>query len=247
MNKVMLITGSGRGIGAATARLAAEQDYFVCINYRQDQQSAEQLVDTIRSQGGQALAIAADVSQDSEVQRLFAAVDTQGTLCALVNNVGIVAPSARVDELSAERIQHLLNTNVLSYFLCAREAVRRMSQAYGGQGGCIVNVSSAAARLGSPGEYVDYAASKGAIDSLTTGLALEVANEGIRVNAVRPGFIHTDIHASSGDPERVLHRQHLLPMRRGGYPEEVAEAIIWLLSAQASYVTGSFIDVAGGR
>jgi len=247
MKKVLLITGAGRGIGAATARLAAARGYQVCVNYLNDNASASRLIEGIRSAGGHAIAVAADVSQESEVERLFAAVDEMGPIAALVNNVGILDQASRVEDLSAERIQRVLCTNVISYFMCAKQAVRRMSLARGGCGGCIVNVSSAASRLGSPGEYVDYAASKGAIDSLTTGLALEVATDGIRVNAVRPGFIHTGIHAGSGDPERVSRLQHLLPMKRGGQPEEVAEAILWLLSDQASYVTGNFIDLAGGK
>lgn len=245
---LILITGAGRGIGAATARLAAARGYAVCVNYRSDEASATAVVEAIRRDGGSAVALRADVSNEAGVRALFTAVDAQpGRLAALVNNAGMLERQCRVDELDADRLQRVLATNVIGPFLCAREAVRRMSTRHGGSGGAIVNVSSMASRLGAPGEYVDYAASKGAIDTLTIGLAREVAAEGIRVNAVRPGLIHTDIHASGGEPGRVDRIGPTLPMGRGGTPEEVARAILWLLSEEASYATGSFIELAGGR
>lgn len=249
---ILLVTGGGRGIGAATARLGAQAGYAVCVNYRSDEASARRVVGEIESAGGQALAIQADVSVESDVMRLFEACDERlGAVTALVNNAGILERQMRVDEMDAGRLQRVLAVNVVGAFLCAREAVRRMSTRPGGpfqgSGGAIVNVSSAAARLGSPGEYVDYAASKGALDTLTLGLSKEVADEGIRVNAVRPGFIRTDIHADGGEPDRVERVAGSLPMGRGGEPEEVARAILWLLSPEASYVTGSFVDVSGGR
>jgi NAD(P)-dependent dehydrogenase (short-subunit alcohol dehydrogenase family) len=245
---VILVTGASRGIGAATARLAARHGYRVCVNYVSDERAAAAVVSDIVERGGHAIAAQADVSRAADVDRLFRLVDERlGRLNALVNNAGVIGRQCRVDELDEDRLRRILTTNVSGYFLCAKQAVLRMSTAHGGTGGVIVNVSSAASRLGSPGEYVDYAASKGAVDTLTTGLALEVAAEGIRVNAVRPGFIHTDIHATGGDPNRVERLQGNLPMRRGGRPEEVAEAIVWLLSDQASYVTGSFLDLAGGK
>ncbi len=245
---ILLVTGGGRGIGAATARLAAQRGYRVCINYRRDAEAAQALVAAIVREGGEALALQADVSQEAEVLRLFEAIDRlPDPLTALVNNAGTLEQQMRLDEMSAARLQRVLATNVLGPLLCAREAVRRMSTAHGGRGGAIVNLSSMAARLGSPNEYVDYAASKGAIDSLTIGLAKEVAGEGIRVNAVRPGLIHTDIHAQGGEPGRVERLQSSIPMGRGGQPEEVARAILWLLSDEASYATGTFIDLSGGR
>ena len=248
MNKVILITGSSRGIGAATARLAAERGYAVCVNYLANQPAAQAVVAEITAKGGSAIAVQADVSQEADVIGLFAAVDRQlGALSALVNNAGTLETQMRVDEMDAARINRLLTTNVTSYFLCAREAVRRMSTRYGGNGGAIVNVSSVASRLGSAGEYVDYAASKGAVDTLTIGLSREVATEGIRVNAVRPGFIYTDIHALGGEPGRVDRVKAVVPMQRGGQPIEVAHAILWLLSDEASYATGTFIDLAGGK
>lgn len=248
MNKIALITGASRGIGAATAKLLAQQGYDICINYRSDAQAAQQVVDTVIAQGQKAIAVQADISQESDVLRLFEQADQQlGTLTALVNNAGILKPQSRVADLTAERINQLLTTNVTGYFLCCREAVKRMSTKQSGQGGAIVNVSSVAARTGSPNEYVDYAATKGAIDTLTTGLSLEVADEGIRVNGVRPGFIYTDMHADGGEPGRVDRLSPVIPMKRGGQPEEVAQAIAWLLSDAASYTTGSFIDLAGGK
>jgi NAD(P)-dependent dehydrogenase (short-subunit alcohol dehydrogenase family) len=245
---VMLVTGGSRGIGAATAMLAARRGYAVCVNYRRDRDAADEVVRRIEAGGGVAIAVAADVSQESEVVRLFGTLDaTLGPITALVNNAGILERQARVEDMTADRLYRVLATNVVGYFLCAREAVRRMSTRHGGRGGAIVNVSSAASRLGSAGEYVDYAASKGATDTLTIGLAQEVAAEGIRVNAVRPAFIHTDIHAAGGEPGRVERVAPSVPMRRGGHPDEVARAILWLLSEEASYSTGAFIEVAGGR
>jgi len=248
MKKVILITGGSRGIGAAAARLAGQRGYSVCVNYRQDRAEAEGVVKAIEAGGARAIAVAADVSVEADVRRLFATVDeTLGPLTALVNNAGILETQMRVDAMEAERLQRVFATNVFGPFLCAREAVRRMSTKRGGAGGAIVNVSSAAARTGSPGEYVDYAASKGALDTMTIGLASEVAQEGIRVNAVRAGFIHTALHASGGEPDRVERVKASVPMKRGGTPEEVAQAILWLLSDEASFTTGPFVDVAGGR
>lgn len=248
MNRVMLVTGGSRGIGAATARLAAARGYAVCVNYLKNQAAADAVVDEITRSGGRAIAVAADVSLEEDVVKLFKTVDEQlGTLTALVNNAGILETQMRVEQMDAARLNRIFTANVTSCFLCAREAVRRMSTAHGGRGGAIVNVSSAAARLGSAGEYVDYAASKGAVDTLTIGLSREVAAEGIRVNAVRPGFIYTDIHASGGEPGRVDRLKDAIPMKRGGHADEVANAILWLLSDEASYAAGTFIDVAGGK
>jgi NAD(P)-dependent dehydrogenase (short-subunit alcohol dehydrogenase family) len=245
---VIVVTGGSRGIGAATARLAAERGYAVCVGYLRNRGAADEVVGDIESAGGRAIAVAGDIASEADVCRLFETVDRElGRLDALVNNAGILDRQMRVEDMRAERLDRMFSTNVTGYFLCAREAIRRMSTRHGGSGGAIVNVSSGAARLGSPGEYVDYAASKGAIDTMTIGLAREVAEEGIRVNAVRPGFIYTDIHASGGEPGRVDRVKELAPMKRGGQPEEVARAILWLLSDEASYTTGSFIDVTGGR
>ncbi|KMK07162.1 SDR family oxidoreductase [Pluralibacter gergoviae] len=245
---IALVTGASRGIGKATALLLAKAGYTVAVNYRHNIVAATAVVNAIAAQGGKALALRADVGDEAQVMAMFSALDREGEpLAALVNNAGILFQQSRVEDLTAARINQVLSTNVTGYFLCCREAVKRMSHRRGGQGGAIVNVSSAASRLGSPGEYVDYAASKGAVDSLTIGLSLEVAAEGIRVNGVRPGLIYTDIHASGGEPGRVDRVAASLPMQRGGQPEEVAEAIAWLLSDSASYVTGSFIDLAGGK
>lgn len=245
--KVVLVTGGGRGIGAATAKLFAQNGYRVCINYKSDSVSANRVVDDIESAGGECIAIQADVSKEEEVVRLFLLVDERlGTLDVLVNNVGILKKQSRLVDLTAERINEILTTNVTSYFICSREAVKRMSTAIGGAGGTIVNVSSGAAKSGSPNEYVDYAASKGAVDTLTKGLSLEVAAEGIRVNCVRPGLIYTDMHADGGEPSRVDRLKENIPLKRGGKPEEVAEAILWLASEKSSFSTGSILDVIGG-
>lgn len=248
MESIALITGASRGIGAASARLLAAQGLTVCVNYRQQQTRATALVAQLQSAGHTAFAVQADVSEEAGVRTLFRTVDARaGRLTVLVNNAAMLSQQMRVDQMTATRINRMLTTNVTSAFLCCREAVLRMSSKHGGHGGAIVNVSSAAARLGSAGEYVDYAASKGAIDTLTRGLALEVADEGIRVNCVRPGFIYTDMHADGGEPGRVDRVAPQIPMRRGGTAEEVAAAIAWLASEQASYATGAFIDLAGGR
>jgi NAD(P)-dependent dehydrogenase (short-subunit alcohol dehydrogenase family) len=244
----ILVTGASRGIGAATARVLAAKGHNLCINYHKQKHKADQLVEQLQTQGVKAIAVQADVSQEQQVVNLFRAMDEQlGPLTGLVNNAGILLPQMPVEQMDAERINRLLTTNVTSYFLCCREAIKRMALKNGGQGGAIVNVSSAAARLGSAFEYVDYAASKGAIDTLTRGLSIEVAKQGIRVNCVRPGFIATDMHADGGEPNRIERVRSFIPMGRGGEPEEVANAIAWLLSEDASYVTGSFTDIAGGR
>jgi NAD(P)-dependent dehydrogenase (short-subunit alcohol dehydrogenase family) len=248
VKRILIVTGGGRGIGAATARLAAQRGYAVCVNYAHNQIAAQSVVDEIKEEGGQAIAVAGDVSSEPEVVRLFESVDKAfGRVTDLVNNAGVLERQVRVEQMDAARLNRIFATNVTGAFMCAREAVRRMSTRHGGAGGAIVNVSSAAARLGAPGEYVDYAASKAAIDTFTIGLAKEVATEGIRVNGVRPGVIYTDIHASGGEPDRVDRVKSSVPMRRGGRVEEVAQAILWLLSGEASYTTGAFIDVAGGR
>ncbi|MCD2340053.1 SDR family oxidoreductase [Ideonella azotifigens] len=245
---VLLVTGGGRGIGAAVALAAAAAGHAVAVNYHRDEDSAQKVVERIAAAGGKAIALQADVSQEEQVLRMFAAVDeTLGRLNGLVNNAGMLAPQMRVEHMTAARLQQVLATNVIGSFLCAREAVRRMARSHGGAGGAIVNLSSMAAKLGAPGEYVDYAASKGAVEALTIGLAKEIAAEGIRVNGVRPGLIHTDIHASGGEPGRVQRLEASVPMGRGGQPEEVAAAVLWLLSDAASYCTGTFIDVSGGR
>lgn len=248
MQKVLLITGASRGIGAATARLAARRGWAVAVNYHRQRDAAQAVVDAIRADGGRAVALAGDVANEADVLRLFADTEAAlGPLSALVNNAGVLAPQMPLADMDVARWQRMLATNVLGPLLCCREAVRRLSTRLGGQGGAIVNVSSAAARLGSPGEYVDYAASKGALDTLTLGLAKEVAAEGIRVNGVRPGFIYTDMHADGGEPGRVDRVKTGIPMQRGGQPEEVAAAILWLLSDEASFTTGHMLDVAGGR
>ena len=248
MNKVLLVTGGSRGIGAATALLAAQKGWSVAVNYTANSLAADEVVRQIRASGGQAMSVQADVADEAQVLRMFAYIDAKmGRLTGLVNNAGVVDVSARVDEMSVARWKRMFDINVIGSLICAREAVRRMSTKHGGEGGSIVNVSSAASRLGAPGQYVDYAAAKGAIDAFTIGLSKEVAGEGIRVNAVRPGLIETDIHASGGLPNRVKDLQHLVPAQRGGTAEEVAEAIVWLLSDSASYTTMSFLDVSGGR
>jgi len=248
LKRVLLITGGSRGIGAATALLAAQDGWAVAVNYANNQAAANQVVQTIAQAGGQAIAVQGDVADEAHIVRMFATVDQQlGRVTGLVNNAGVVDVTARVEDMSWERLERMMRINVLGSMVCAREAVRRMSTRHGGQGGAIVNLSSAAAKLGSPNQYVDYAASKGAIDTLTLGLAKEVAAEGIRVNGVRPGIIDTDIHASGGLPDRVKELAPQLPMRRAGTSEEVAQAIVWLLSDASSYTTGSCIEVTGGR
>jgi len=244
--RVALVTGGSRGIGAATARLLLERGYAVCINYRSNTAAAENLLRELGSDD--LIAVRADVAEEAQVLQLFEEIDARlGRIRALVNNAAIVQTQTRVVDMSAQRINSTFANNVTSAFLCSREAVKRMSTRYGGQGGAIVNVSSGAARLGSANEYVDYAASKGALDTFTRGLSNEVAAEGIRVNSVRPGLIYTDMHASAGEPGRVDRLKSSIPMQRGGDPREVAQAIAWLLSDEASYCTGSFIDAAGGR
>ncbi|WP_426102181.1 SDR family oxidoreductase [Massilia sp. TSP1-1-2] len=248
MQKIILITGAGRGIGAACALLAARRGYQVCVNYRTDHAAAAAVVAAIAQGGGEAMAVQADVADESAVENLFARLDERfGTLSALINNAGMLSRQMRVDQMDSARINRILATNVTGSFLCARQAVLRMSTRHGGAGGAIVNISSRAAVLGSAGEYVDYAASKAAVDALTTGLSREVAHEGIRVNGVRPGLIDTAMHASGGEPGRVARLQASVPMQRGGQPGEVAQAALWLLSSEASYTTGTFIDVSGGR
>jgi NAD(P)-dependent dehydrogenase (short-subunit alcohol dehydrogenase family) len=248
MLRPLLITGASRGIGAATARLAAKRGYSVCVNYRSAREEAERLVAGLNASGATAIAVQADVSVESEVMRLFETCDRElGTVVGVVNNAGILQKQMRVESMDAARINLVLTTNVVGPFICAREAVLRMSIKRGGKGGVIVNVSSRAAQLGAAGEYVDYAASKAALDTMTIGLAQEVAAEGIRVNGVRPGIIHTEIHASGGEPNRVDRVKASIPLQRGGTAEEVAHAILWLLSDEASYTTGSFINVSGGR
>lgn len=246
--KTLLVTGGSRGIGAAVSRLAAADGYRVAINYLSNEAAAEAVVAAIEKDGGEAFAVAGDVGSEADVLAMFETVDKRyGQLDALVNNAGIVGRVARLDELSFERVERMMRVNVVGAFMCAREAVKRMSTRHGGKGGAIVNVSSMAAKLGSPRLYVDYAASKGAIDTMTVGLAQEVAREGVRVNCVRPGMIDTEIHASAGQPDRVRESGGKMPVGRAGTADEVANAILWLLSDKASYTTGAFIDVSGGR
>lgn len=245
---VVVVTGGSRGIGAATAFLAAQKGYAVVVNYKGNKAAASQVVEKIAASGGRAIAVAGDVSAEADVIRLFeTAISEFGQVDALVNNAGILEQHMALEDMTAERISRVLNTNVLGSLLCAREAVKHMSTENGGSGGSIVNISSIAAKLGSPNEYIDYAATKGAVDTFTIGLATEVAESGIRVNAVRPGVIYTEIHASGGEPQRVDRVKCAVPMKRGGTADEVAQAVLWLMSTDASYTTGAFIDVSGGR
>lgn len=247
-DKVLLVTGGSRGIGAATARLAAADGWTVAVNYAANSLAADEVVRAIRAAGGQAIAVQANVADEDQVLKMFARIDAKlGRLTGLVNNAGVVDHAQRVEDMSVARWRRMFDVNVIGSMLCAREAVRRMATRHGGAGGAIVNLSSAAARLGSPNEYVDYAAAKSAIDAFTIGLAKEVAGDGIRVNAVRPGLIDTEIHASAGRPDRVQALKHQVPMQRGGSADEVAQAILWLLSDAASYTTMSLVDVSGGR
>ncbi|MCU7891410.1 MAG: SDR family oxidoreductase [Candidatus Thiodiazotropha sp. (ex Ustalcina ferruginea)] len=247
-NKVVIITGSSRGIGAETAKLFSKNGYSICINYIANESAAEKIKNEILGNGGRCISVKADVSNAREVAMLFETVDHElGCLSALVNNAAILKEQSRLEDISEERFFEVLRTNVMSCFLCSKEAVIRMSTKNGGVGGAIVNVSSCASKSGSPYEYVDYAASKGAVDTLTRGLALEVAAEGIRVNAVPPGLIYTEMHASGGEPGRVERLKSKIPLQRGGQAIEVAEAILWLASEKSSFVTGSFVDPAGGQ
>ena len=248
MRKVLLVTGGSRGIGAATSILAAQKGWAVAVNYTSNAQAADDVVAQIKKAGGEAMSVQADVANEAQVLSMFEKVRANlGPLQGLVNNAGVVDVSAKLDQMSMDRWRRMFDIYVLGSMLCAREAIRQMSTLHGGKGGSIVNLSSAAARLGGPGQYVDYAAAKGAIDSFTLGLSKEVAAEGIRVNAIRPGLIDTDIHASGGVPNRVKELEHLVPAKRGGSAMEVAQAIVWLLSDEASYTTMSLIDVSGGR
>lgn len=246
--KTILITGASRGIGAATALLAAERGFAVAVNYNKSKEAAAKIVTTIKQRGGLANAFQADVCKEEEIVRLFEEVDAAfGNLTSLVNNAGILEQQSRLENLTRQRLQRIFEANTMSTFLCCKEAIKRMSPKYGGNGGTIVNVSSIASRTGAPFEYIDYAASKGAVDTLTIGLAKELADEGIRVNAVRPAFIYTDIHADGGEPNRIERIKETIPLKRGGLASEVAEAVLWLASDQSSYSTGIFIDVTGGR
>jgi len=246
--KIMIVTGASRGIGAAVARLAARRGYAVCVNYHRRRDAADEVVRDIRADGGHAIAVAGDMADEAQVVQLFQTVDRElGRVDALVNNAGILETQMRVEDMDAARVARILATNVVGPLVCCREAVRRMAPRHGGRGGAIVNVSSVAARLGSPGEYVDYAASKGALDTLTIGLSKEVAGDGIRVNAVRPGTIYTDMHASGGEPGRVDRLASAIPLQRGGTVQEVAGAVMWFFSDEAGYTTGSFIEVSGGK
>ena len=246
-DKVAIITGGSRGIGRATAIAAAARGFRVCVGYASNEAAARQVVSAIEAKNGKAIAVKCDVGSESDILALFRAADAFGTLGALINNAGIVGPTARVDEMSAERIAHMMAVNVTGSILCAREAVKRMSTRHGGKGGVIVNLSSVAAKLGGSNTYVDYAASKGAIDSFTVGLGYEVAAEGIRVAAIRPGLIDTEIHGSGGEPDRAHRLAHMIPMKRVGSAQEIANAIVWLMSDDASYVTSAILDVSGGR
>lgn len=246
--KIVLITGASRGIGAAVAVLAAEAGYDVVVNYARDEPAAQAVVSSVRAAGQRSLAVQADVSDEDQVRRMFATVDRElGRLTALVNNAGVVAKASKLQDMTLERWQRMFGINVIGSFLCAREAINRMALSKGGSGGSIVNMGSAASRIGSPSDYVDYAASKGAIDTFTLGLGKELASDGIRVNAVRPGLIETEIHASGGNPDRVALNSQFVPMRRGGTAIEVAEAVLWLMSDKASFVTATLVDVTGGR
>lgn len=248
MKKTLLITGGSDGIGASTAYLAAKKGYIVCINYRQNHEAARKVVSDIINQGGQAFAFQADISDEKQVENMFNAIDQQvGRIDALVNNAAHIEPQQRFVDMSAERILKVFSINVVGSFICAREAIKRMSIKNNGQGGSIVNISSIAAKYGSPFEYIDYAATKGAVDTMTIGLSKEVVDEGIRVNAVRPGIINTNIHSKAGEPNRIERVKPNIPMKRSGQPEEVAHAILWLLSEEASYMTGAIVDVSGGR
>jgi NAD(P)-dependent dehydrogenase (short-subunit alcohol dehydrogenase family) len=245
--KVMLITGASRGIGAATAILASSAGYSVVVNYHKNKAAADNVVSAITGEGGKAVAIQADISREEEVVKLFSEADRlAGRVQVLVNNAGILERQMRIENITAERLDRIFKVNITAQLICAREAIKRMSVKYDGSGGTIVNVSSIAATTGAPNEYIDYAASKGAIDTFTVGLSKEVAEDGIRVNGVRPAFIYTDIHADGGEPERIERIKSSIPMRRGGSAEEVAEAILWLASERSSYSTGTFIDVSGG-
>ncbi|MAZ01603.1 MAG: NAD(P)-dependent oxidoreductase [Sneathiella sp.] len=248
MERSIIVTGASRGIGRSIALKAAEKGYQVCVNYKGAADKAEAVVREIEAAGGTAIAVQADMTKEADILRMFDTVDKElAPLGALVNNAGIVDKGSKVENMNLERLERMFATNITGPFLCAREAVKRLSTTHGGKGGVIVNISSVAAKTGAPNEYVDYAASKGAIDAMTLGLAKEVAAEGIRVNAVRPGIIYTDIHASGGEPDRVERFKSMVPMLRGGQPEEIADAVLWLLSERSSYVTGSLIDVSGGR